>query len=195
MPSSRRSCACCSHHAAGRAGRRPRRPSERRISPPRPFECTKGIGTMRDDTLSRREALGLLGAAGAATFVAFGRTARAASCTVTPAETEGPYFVDERLQRSDLTADPSDGSVQAGGPLRLKLNVLRTDGDCAPAAGVQVDVWHANASGAYSDEAANGTVGRKFLRGYQVTDTNGAVAFTTIYPGWYPGRTIHIHVK
>jgi intradiol ring-cleaving dioxygenase-like protein len=60
---------------------------------------------------------------------------------------------------------------------------------------VQVDVWHCDAGGLYSDEAANNTVGKKFLRGYQITDANGAVQFTTIYPGWYSGRTIHIHFR
>jgi protocatechuate 3,4-dioxygenase beta subunit len=148
-------------------------------------------------TLTRREALGFIGAAGAASLAGFGggRRAWAATCATTPAETEGPYFVDELLDRSDITVDPSDGSVQAGVPLRLELNLLRADDACAPAAGVQVDVWHANASGVYSDEAANGSVGKRFLRGYQVTDAAGAVAFTTVYPGWYSGRTIHIHFK
>src|SRR5262249_49294581 len=75
------------------------------------------------------------------------------------------------------------------------LNVLRADDGCTPASGVQVDIWHCDAGGLYSDEAANGTVGRKFLRGYQITDTSGAVHFTTIYPGWYSGRTIHIHFR
>jgi protocatechuate 3,4-dioxygenase beta subunit len=146
---------------------------------------------------TRRQALGLIGAAGAASLVVLGRRGRAwaASCTVTPEETEGPYWVDELLQRSDITSDPSDGSVRPGVPLQVKLNVLHTDDACSPAAGVQVDVWHCDAGGLYSDETANGTVGKKFLRGYQLTDGNGAVQFTTIYPGWYAGRTIHIHFR
>ena len=80
-------------------------------------------------------------------------------------------------------------------PLQLVLNVLRADQDCIRATGIQVDIWHCDAGGLYSDEAANNTVGRKFLRGYQITDANGAVQFTTIYPGWYPGRTVHIHFR
>src|SRR5262249_2055238 len=58
-----------------------------------------------------------------------------------------------------------------------------------------VDIWHCDAGGSYSDEAANNTVGQKYLRGYQVTDENGEARFTTIYPGWYSGRTVHIHFK
>ena len=145
--------------------------------------------------LTRRQALGLFGAAGAVTVIGFGRRSAAADCTVTPAETEGPYFVDELLNRADITVDPTNGTVHPGVPLRLRINVTRADDGCTPAEGVQVDVWHCDAGGLYSDESANGTVGRKFLRGYQVTDANGAVEFTTIYPGWYSGRTIHIHFK
>lgn len=145
--------------------------------------------------VTRRTALTWMGMAGA-TAIGFMRGGKSwAACAVTPAETEGPYWVDERLQRSDIRVDPSDGSVEPGVPLQLIVNVLRTDEDCSPAAGMQVDIWHCDAGGLYSDEAANGTVGRKFLRGYQVTDGDGAVQFTTIYPGWYPGRTIHIHFR
>src|SRR5262249_48112624 len=108
----------------------------------------------------------------------------------------GPYFVEELLNRSDIRVDPTDGSVQDGVPLRLAINAQRIDGSaCSPLAGANVDVWHCNARGLYSDEAANGTLGKKYLRGFQVTDSNGAVEFTTIYPGWYSGRTVHVHFK
>jgi protocatechuate 3,4-dioxygenase beta subunit len=148
-------------------------------------------------TLTRRQALGVLGAAGAVSFVGLGSRSRAlaATCTATVDKTEGPFFVDELLNRSDIRVDPSDGSTQAGVPLELTINVVRSDADCAPAAGVQIDLWHTNASGLYSDEASNGTAGQMFLRGYQVSDPAGAVTFTTVYPGWYSGRTIHIHLK
>ena len=73
--------------------------------------------------------------------------------------------------------------------------VVRADGDCAPVSGAQVDIWHANASGLYSDVAANGTTGHKYLRGYQVTDADGVADFVTVFPGWYTGRAIHIHFK
>jgi protocatechuate 3,4-dioxygenase beta subunit len=158
------------------------------------------------EPITRRRTLGLAGAAGAAYLLASGAVARAllgrtaeaqaaASCVLTPAKTEGPYFVDERLNRSDIRIDPLDGSVQDGVELSLRFVVVRSDGDCAPVSGAQVDVWHANAAGLYSDESANGTEGRKYLRGYQLTDEDGVAEFVTIFPGWYRGRAIHVHFK
>jgi protocatechuate 3,4-dioxygenase beta subunit len=118
------------------------------------------------------------------------------ACVVKPQLTEGPYFVDERLDRSDIRTDTSDGSTKDGVALRLAYNVSRLDGTaCARLPGAQVDVWHCDAAGLYSDQAANNTVGKKFLRGYQVTDANGVAQFLTIFPGWYQGRAIHIHFK
>jgi len=73
--------------------------------------------------------------------------------------------------------------------------VTRSDAACAPAAGVQVDVWQCDAGGVYSDDPGTGSPGGRFLRGYQIADANGAVQFTTIYPGWYPGRTVHVHYR
>jgi len=117
------------------------------------------------------------------------------ACIVTPAETEGPYFVDERLHRSDLTVDPSDGSVRPGTPLALTLTVAKAGSPCMALAGAQVDVWHCDAVGVYSDVPAENSSGRRFLRGYQVTDSAGTATFSTIYPGWYRGRAVHIHFK
>jgi hypothetical protein len=68
-------------------------------------------------------------------------------------------------------------------------------GPCAPLKGGKVDIWHSNADGLYSGVIDDGTGGNNFLRGYQMTDDNGTVQFTTIYPGWYEGRAIHIHIK
>ncbi len=145
-------------------------------------------------------------------------------CSASPAQTEGPYFVEGEAARSDVRDEGSlpggangqdaddaalddapqqadlriarDGVVQKGTALKLTLTVSRlVAGACAPLAGARVDVWHANATGVYSGVAQMGTAGRNFLRGYQVTDPDGKVSFTTIYPGWYPGRAIHIHVK
>jgi protocatechuate 3,4-dioxygenase beta subunit len=126
--------------------------------------------------------------------------ARAAtpSCVVRPAQTEGPYFVDERLERADIRADPSDGSITPGAPLTLTFAVARIDGStCEAFPGVLVDVWHCNAAGVYSDAQDPGfdTRGQKFLRGYRITDAGGTASFVTIYPGWYQGRTVHIHFK
>lgn len=116
----------------------------------------------------------------------------------TPQQTEGPYFVDGMPSRSDIRSDTSDGSVQEGIPLYLIINVYDVDdngGSCTPLKGVQVDVWHSNSQGVYSGVAEAGTVGKNFLRGKQITDDNGTVRFTTVYPGWYEGRAIHIHDK
>jgi len=81
-------------------------------------------------------------------------------------------------------------------PLSLNINLKQLT-NCAlvPLTGVYVDIWHCNAAGVYSDQAANNTVGKKFLRAYQATDRNGSVTFQTIYPGWYGGRAVHIHAK
>jgi protocatechuate 3,4-dioxygenase beta subunit len=118
------------------------------------------------------------------------------TCVGTAALTEGPYFVDEKLLRSDIRADVSNGTIAAGVPLTLRFNVSRiTSNACTPLTGAYLDVWHCDPGGIYSDEAANGSSGRKFLRGYQITDANGAADFTTIYPGWYSGRAVHIHFK
>jgi protocatechuate 3,4-dioxygenase beta subunit len=129
-----------------------------------------------------------------------GGTAAPVACVLTLEQTEGPYFVDERLNRSDLTSDPSDGSIKEGLPLRLDLTVSEVDGStCTPLEGAVVDMWHCDALGSYSDVSGGAgqgnTSGQKFLRGYQVTDANGRVTFQTIYPGWYGGRTVHIHFK
>ncbi|MBD1914577.1 intradiol ring-cleavage dioxygenase [Phormidium sp. FACHB-322] len=127
-----------------------------------------------------------------------GAAAGQPACTVRPQQTEGPYFVDEGLNRSDIRSDPATGSVKPGVPLTLQFRVSQVGANaCVPLAGAIVDVWHCDATGAYSDVAdrrAN-TLGQKFLRGAQVTNADGTVEFTTIYPGWYPGRTTHIHFK
>jgi protocatechuate 3,4-dioxygenase beta subunit len=168
------------------------------------------------------------GAAGAAYLVApawlggmLGSTpalAASACATLTPELTEGPYWVNTMLRRSDVRANTPNAGVapslaQAGVPLRLTINVLDASRDCRPLDGVAVDIWHANAHGLYSDEAsqqtgggttASDTSGENFLRGYQITGTDpgvnhspvpGQVSFRTIWPGWYSGRAIHIHVR
>lgn len=120
------------------------------------------------------------------------------SCLVTPEQTEGPYFSDFRLHRSDIRSDPTDRAIKPGVPLLLTLRVQTVDGGkCAPLPGAIVDVWHCDAEGIYSDvqDSRVDTRGKKFLRGYQVTDANGFVRFNTIYPGAYPGRAVHVHFK
>ncbi len=120
------------------------------------------------------------------------------ACIVRPALTEGPYFVDERLNRSDIRVEPSDNSIVPGIPLVLTFQVASIAANaCNAASGVMVDVWQCDAAGRYSDvqDAGFNTKGKKFLRGHQVTDATGRAAFITIYPGWYPGRAAHIHFK
>jgi protocatechuate 3,4-dioxygenase beta subunit len=154
---------------------------------------------------SRREVMFLLGStaigavvARAGGAVSRGEAAQLAGCVVTPQQTEGPYFVDERLNRRDIRIDPSTGVVKAGVPLALTLRLSQVAaGACTPLTGALVDVWQCDALGAYSDVGGGGfnTLGQKFLRGYQVSDASGVVAFQTIVPGWYPGRAVHIHFK
>ena len=151
--------------------------------------------------MSRREALALLGSAGVTLLAARASSFAAEpalSCVASPEQTEGPYFVYERLNRADIRSDPADGSMREGLPLTLSLVISSVAaGKCAPLAGATVDIWHCDAAGAYSDarDPHFNTIGKKFLRGYQVTDAAGSVGFTTIYPGWYDGRTVHIHFK
>jgi protocatechuate 3,4-dioxygenase beta subunit len=165
----------------------------------------------RDDApvgrvLSRREALTVLGASGLVLVVG-GRheryawaasKARLPACVARPEQTEGPYFVDQMLNRSDIRADPKSGVVKEGTPLALTLAVsaLRA-GSCAPLPGAHVDIWHCDAAGVYSgvEDPGFDTRGQSFLRGYQITDKAGEARFRTIYPGWYSGRTVHIHFK
>jgi protocatechuate 3,4-dioxygenase beta subunit len=176
-----------------------------------PHDDDKPVGRL----LSRREMLTLLGGTGAVLVVGTGFTRITLSqvagtptpaatgmalptCVVRPALTEGPYFVDEMLNRSDIRIEPSDGSVKEGVPLRLIFNVSDvSENTCAPLEGAQVDVWHCDALGVYSDVSDPGfdTSGQKWLRGYQLTDENGVAEFITIYPGWYSSRTVHIHFK
>lgn len=172
----------------------------------------------RDDVqvgriLSRREILATFGAAGAGllypSVAALGdrrgpSTASGGgpwpSCIVRPAQMEGPYFVEERLNRSDIRSDPAESVPRPGAPLRLLFRVSRMDGaSCAPLAGAVVDLWQCDAAGVYSDvkdiDGRFNTVGQKFLRGHQVTGAQGTAEFLTIYPGWYEGRTVHLHFK
>ena len=111
----------------------------------------------------------------------------AVACVLTPELTKGPYYIaGEKLRR-----DIREG--HAGTLLSLRLRLLNAS-TCKPIKGAAVDIWHADAAGNYSG-FGNAVGGRTFLRGIQKTDATGLAVFTTIYPGWYQGRTVHIHVK
>jgi len=151
-------------------------------------------------TVPRRDALRML--AGGGGLLLAGRSmaqgspprVRSPACVLTPAQTEGPYFVDERLNRSDVRADPTTGAISPGAPLALELRVATVAGmQCAPLRDALVDIWQCDALGNYS--AVDAARGARYLRGYQMTDADGRVRFMTVYPGAYPGRAVHIHLK
>lgn len=112
-------------------------------------------------------------------------------CMLSTEVTEGPFYVDPKLIRADITEG------RPGLPMRLKLQVVTAD--CTPVPGARVDVWHCDAQGTYSGVRNLGggqdTTGQTFLRGTQTTGQDGVASFQTIFPGWYSGRTTHIHYK
>ncbi len=144
---------------------------------------------MAHENLDRRALLLRLAAAPAAMSMGLRAQAQEAGlitgtvCLVQPETTAGPFYVDPGLVRSDIT------EARKGVPMRLRLQVVSAN--CRPVSGARVDVWHCDAAGAYS--GVQGAVGETFLRGTQVSGADGVVAFRTIYPGWYPGRTPHVH--
>lgn len=153
--------------------------------------------------LSRREIMQIFGAAfvaGSSHLVA-NQSASAVGvpdCVVRPEQTEGPFFTDVELERSDIRMDPSTNSVSPGLPLGVTIQVLRVGSEeCVPLPGAQVDLWQCDAAGRYSGFRDRGSDLRdqKFLRGYQLTDQDGMARFMTIYPGWYRGRAVHLHFK
>jgi protocatechuate 3,4-dioxygenase beta subunit len=175
---------------------------------------------MNQNLMTRRAALAALtGTAGAAVLMSCGSgsssgiatvSGSAASatsgstslfsttCVVTPEGEIGPYFVDDSLlgfNRTDIRSNIDGSNPQTGIPLTLNVVVQDAENNCIGMQDVQIDVWHCNAAGVYSDEEVEGTVGATWLRGYQITDSAGEAAFITIFPGWYQGRTSHIHLR
>jgi protocatechuate 3,4-dioxygenase beta subunit len=119
------------------------------------------------------------------------------NCILTPEAGEGPYYLDPKLVRSDIT------SGQPGAPLQMDLQVVRA-GDCATLVNARVDLWQADALGLYSGYeqqtgvggvSTKSAAGQQYLRGTQITDKTGKVQFRTIFPSWYGGRTPHVHFK
>ena len=150
--------------------------------------------------ISRRVALGVIGvgavAAGAVGIDRALSTPRAGGvleagggCTaLTPEQSVGPFYVHYNQLLRDITGG------QAGVPLKLTIRIIDIS-SCRPISRAALSIWHANAPGVYSDEAVERTTGRTYLRGTQITDARGQAEFHTIFPGWYTGRTQHIHVK
>ena len=116
------------------------------------------------------------------------------ACILTPQSEEGPYYLDPKLVRTDITEG------KPGVPLTLRLRLIEA-GSCTPIPGARVDIWHCDARGFYSAFRDQGDrhnidqTGKSFLRGSQFADPAGVAAFKTIYPGWYDGRATHIHFK
>jgi protocatechuate 3,4-dioxygenase beta subunit len=154
--------------------------------------------TKRPAFHTRREAIRT--AAGIGVSLLLGRRAgaeeRAAHagpkvCVLTPEAMEGPFYFDPKLVRSDITEG------KQGAPLVLTLQIVEAK-NCASIQGARVGIWHTDGLGRYSgyaDQETGSTKGETFLRGTQFTGPDGGVRFSTIYPGWYPGRTPHIHFK
>jgi protocatechuate 3,4-dioxygenase beta subunit len=109
------------------------------------------------------------------------------TCVLTPEQTEGPYYIANEAVRRNIT----DG--RPGTPLLLRAFVVNAS-TCKPIKGAAVDIWHADAGGVYSG-FGQGADNRTFMRGIQRTNAKGLALFRTVYPGWYQGRTVHIHVK
>lgn len=139
------------------------------------------------DAAGRRRILAALALAplsGLALPARAGDLVATAACRRMPEATEGPFYIDPYLLREDITEG------RPGLPLRLRLQAVRAD--CTPIEGARIDVWHCDAQGRYS--GVRGDRGT-FLRGTQVTGPDGTALFRTVFPGWYPGRTPHVHLK
>jgi protocatechuate 3,4-dioxygenase beta subunit len=153
--------------------------------------------------MGRRKAIGFLGVGGAAALAAACGTSGTSTgatdtpttpatgtngdCTVTPSETVGPFPSKSDFVRSDIREG------KTGTPLALTIRVVNVSNGCAAIPGAQVEIWHVDAAGDYSQYGAQSN--QTFLRGIQTTDASGIVNFTTIYPGWYQGRATHIHAE
>src|SRR5258707_51779 len=116
------------------------------------------------------------------------------SCILTPASVAGPFYFDPKLERADITEG------HPGAPLRMRFMVMDA-ATCVPIPRARVDVWHTRADGFYSGYPGQGdnrridTTGGTFMRGTQFSDAHGETEFRSVYPGWYRGRTTHVHFK
>lgn len=161
---------------------------ERAITRRRALQWAGGVGlaAVASACSGNGESAGSAEAATTTAQAATETTAAPPDCVLMPELTEGPYYLDLDLVRSDLTED------RPGVPLDLRVNVLDAEA-CEPIQGAAVDLWHCDAEGVYS--GVEGAEGGTFCRGVQLTDDDGTAAFRTLFPGWYTGRAVHIHVK
>jgi protocatechuate 3,4-dioxygenase beta subunit len=132
--------------------------------------------------------LGLLGCEAGGDPTSERADAATPSCTLTPEGTEGPFYLDLDNIRRDVTEG------KPGLRLDLRVKVVNAS-TCKAMEDVAVEIWHADAAGTYSGFSQEGTAGKRYLRGVQLTGRNGVAQFRTIYPGWYESRAIHIHLK
>lgn len=129
-----------------------------------------------------------------------------AACVVIPSETAGPYpgdgtngpnaLTQSGIVRSDMRASfgSAGTTVAAGTPLTVTLQLVNTNANCAPLVGYAIYLWHCDAQGRYS-LYSSGVTTQNYLRGVQITDSEGKVTFTTIFPGAYAGRWPHMHFE
>jgi protocatechuate 3,4-dioxygenase beta subunit len=117
------------------------------------------------------------------------------ACTLIPTETAGPFPLD--LTANNFYFRKNITESKPGIPFNLKLKIVG-NGNCLPMPNLRVNIWHCSNDGLYSGYDNNmnaGQAGKTYLRGYQLTDSNGEVEFNTIFPGWYNGRICHIHFQ
>lgn len=124
-----------------------------------------------------------------------------ASCTLIPTETEGPFPLDLSTTNSATYFRRDVREDRSGAKLNLTMRIYGVD-NCTPMTNVRVNIWHCDKNGLYSGYfntmntgSTAATASMTWLRGYQMTDAYGEVQFTTIFPGWYSGRTMHIHFQ
>jgi protocatechuate 3,4-dioxygenase beta subunit len=149
---------------------------------------------------NRRDFLKLTGLMGAATLLPFEKilanpVAPPPACTLVPTETAGPFPLD--LTQNNFYFRQDIRENKPGVQLDVRIRVTG-DVNCLPMQNVRVNIWHCDKDGLYSgyDQTGNqGQLGLTYLRGYQLTDANGEVMLTTIFPGWYSGRICHIHFQ
>jgi protocatechuate 3,4-dioxygenase beta subunit len=146
---------------------------------------------------------------GNASTSATGTNSTSGVCSTIPTETGGPYPGDgtntangatanaltmSGIVRSNITSSLGGSAVAAGIPLTITLKLVSVSGSCSSLAGYAIYLWHCTQTGGYS-MYSSGITGETYLRGVQVSDTNGEVTFTTIFPGCYAGRVPHMHFE